>query len=105
MLDDTSNAAAAVKAIAQRHDWTKRETEMKWVFFIFLGLYAFAVFIWLVGTFGLFGQERDPLSAVFLLPLGLPWNFLGDRMGATGAALGVGAPAINAAILFWIWRR
>jgi len=27
----------------------------------------------LIGTFGLFGQEKDPLSAVFLIPLGLPW--------------------------------
>ena len=26
-----------------------------------------------MGTFGLFGTERDPLAGVFLLPLGLPW--------------------------------
>jgi hypothetical protein len=32
-----------------------------------------------VGTFGLFGSERDPLAAVFLLPLGLPWQLWVDH--------------------------
>ncbi|OBV10589.1 hypothetical protein I603_1802 [Erythrobacter dokdonensis DSW-74] len=58
-----------------------------------------------IGTFGLFGQERDPLSAVFLLPLGLPWNLVGDRIGLAGPWLPILAPGINAAILYWLWRR
>ncbi|MFZ2101201.1 MAG: hypothetical protein WAU86_11610, partial [Oricola sp.] len=47
---------------------------------VVIGLYAaawaVAVFILAVGTLGLFGAEPDPLSGVFLLPLGLPWNLL-----------------------------
>ncbi|MEQ8411217.1 MAG: hypothetical protein RIB52_06655 [Erythrobacter sp.] len=78
---------------------------MKWLFLIFLGLYALALALLLVGTFGLFGQERDPLAGIFLVPLGLPWNLIGDRIGLAGAWLGILAPAINAAILLWIWRR
>lgn len=36
--------------------------------------YVAALALLAIGLFGLFGQERDPLSAVFLIPLGLPWN-------------------------------
>lgn len=78
---------------------------MKWIFFIFVGLYAIALFLLLVGTFGLFGQERDPLSGVFLLPLGLPWNLIGDRLGIGGVWLATLSPAITATLLFWLWRR
>lgn len=77
---------------------------MVWVLRIFLGFYALALALWAVGTFGWFGQERDPLAGVFLMPLGLPWNVLGDREGLTGPALGLLAPAINAAILWGILR-
>lgn len=78
---------------------------MKWAFFIFVALYLWALGIMAIGTFGLFGEERDPLSGVFLMPLGLPWNLLGDRLGLGGIWLALAAPAINAAILFWLWRR
>lgn len=78
---------------------------MKWAFFIFVGLYAIALLLLAVGTFGWFGQEQDPLSAVFLLPLGLPWNIIADRVGLAGPWPAIVAPAINAAILFWLWRR
>lgn len=78
---------------------------MKWVFFVFVGLYALALVLLAIGTFGLFAQDRDPLSGLFLMPLGLPWNLLADRLGATGPAVAILAPAINAAILFWLWRR
>lgn len=40
---------------------------------IFALLYLLAVVILIIGTFGLMGQDQDPLSGVFLLPLGLPW--------------------------------
>jgi hypothetical protein len=78
---------------------------MKWAFWIFVALYGFAVLLLLIGLFGWFGQEQDPLSAVFLLPLGLPWNVIADRVGLSGAAIMLAAPAINAAILFWLWKR
>lgn len=77
----------------------------KWAFFLFAALYTIAVLLLLVGTYGWFGQERDPLSGVFLLPLGLPWVWLGDMAGLEGPALAIGAPLINAAIIYWLWKR
>ncbi|EDL47745.1 hypothetical protein [Erythrobacter sp. SD-21] len=78
---------------------------MKWVFLVFLVLYALALSLLAIGSFGWFGQERDPLSGVFLMPLGLPWNLLGDRLGLGGPLLAILAPAINAGILYWLWKR
>lgn len=78
---------------------------MKWVFAIFLVLYAGALFLLAVGTYGWFGQGQDPLAGVFLMPLGLPWNLLADWLGVGGAAVAIAAPAINAAILYWLWKR
>jgi len=78
---------------------------MKWVFWIFVALYGFSVLLLLIGTLGWFGQEKDPLSAVFLLPMGLPWNIIADRLGIAGVASLVAAPAINAGILYWLWKR
>ncbi|THD82431.1 hypothetical protein E7811_15420 [Aliigemmobacter aestuarii] len=45
-----------------------------WVLRAFIALYLLAGALFLIGTFGLFGQPRDPLSGIFLIPLGLPWN-------------------------------
>ncbi|MBX7492284.1 hypothetical protein K3163_03575 [Qipengyuania sp. 1NDW9] len=78
---------------------------MKWLFIVFVVLYALALFLLAVGTFGWFGQEQDPLSGVFLMPLGLPWNILGDRLGLGGPLLAILSPAINAATLYWLWKR
>lgn len=78
---------------------------MKWIFWMFLGLYAVAAVLMLIGVFGWFGQEQDPLSAVFLVPLGLPWNLLADRLGLAGVAAVLLAPALNLAILYWVWKR
>ncbi|WP_338241455.1 hypothetical protein [Aurantiacibacter hainanensis] len=78
---------------------------MKWVFFVFVGLYAIALLLLAIGTFGWFGQEQDPLSGVFLVPLGLPWNLLADRIGQSNAAVAILAPLVNAAILYAIWKR
>lgn len=77
----------------------------KWFFIVFALFYAIALALLAIGTFGLFGQERDPLSGIFLMPLGLPWNLIGDRAGLSGPWLAMLAPAINAAILYWLWRR
>ncbi len=78
---------------------------MKWIFLVFAGLYVIALFLLAVGTFGWFGQERDPISAVFLIPLGLPWNLLADRLAGASVATAILAPAVNAAVLFYLWKR
>lgn len=78
---------------------------MKWAFWIFITLYAIAAVLLLIGIFGWFGQSRDPLSAAFLLPLGLPWNVLADKMGLAGLPSLVLSPAINAGLLYWLWKR
>lgn len=78
---------------------------MKWAFWIFIALYALAFLLYLIGTFGWLGQEKDPLSGVFLLPLGLPWNLLADRIVMGGPLVALLSPAINAGILFWLWKR
>lgn len=79
---------------------------MKWVFYIFTALYVLAIALLAIGTYGLFGQEQDPLSGVFLLPLGLPWNIIADRvLGLEGPEIMIVAPLINAAIIFWLWKR
>lgn len=43
---------------------------------IFAALYVLALGILAIGTFGLFGNDRDPLAGVFLMPLGIPWIWL-----------------------------
>lgn len=72
---------------------------------LFAMAYAFALFIFIVGAYGLFGAERDPLSGVFLIPLGLPWNQFIDafpeRLWPWLAAV---APLFNIAILAVIGR-
>lgn len=67
--------------------------------------YVVALFLLIVGTFGLFGQERDPLSGVFLIPLGLPWNLLIDRFAETAWPwLAAAAPAVNLGLLVVLCR-
>lgn len=68
-------------------------------------LYLLALGLLAVGTFGLFGQEPDPLAGVFVVPLGLPWNRL--AMGAPEALLpwiGALAPLVNLGILAALCR-
>lgn len=67
--------------------------------------YVAALFVFLVGTFGWFGQERDPLSGVFLLPLGVPWVIFGDVVPEGGKAFFAAvAPALNLFLLSLICR-
>lgn len=75
---------------------------MKWVISGFAGLHAVALFLLAIGTFG---QERDPLSGILPVPLGLPWNLILDRLGTGGAAIAIAAPAVNATILYRLWKR
>jgi hypothetical protein len=68
-------------------------------------LYAAALGLWLVGTFGLFGQERDPLAAVFLAPLGWPWNTAVDLAPAPlRPGLAAAAPLANLALVALVCR-
>lgn len=73
---------------------------------VFLVLYLIALVLLLVGTFGLFGAERDPLSGVFLIPLGVPWNLLfGRAPEAVLPWIGAGAPLVNYLLLRWLCGR
>lgn len=73
----------------------------RWIFSIFLVLYVVSLALFAIGALGLFGSERDPLAAVFLVPLGLPWNRLVDLFPqALGPWLAATAPLAN---LFVIW--
>jgi hypothetical protein len=74
----------------------------KGVIWVFAALCLVALAIGLIGTFGWFGQERDPLSWVFVMPLGLPWTQL---LGGAGSPwLAVLSPLVNLAILIAICR-
>jgi hypothetical protein len=62
----------------------------------FLVLYLLALAVLAIGTFGWFGAEPDPLSGVFLIPLGLPWNLLVDSLPEPlWPWLAAAAPALN----------
>jgi hypothetical protein len=76
------------------------------VAWVFTFLYAAALVLLLIGTFGLFGNEQDPLSAVFLVPLGLPWVLLVDLAPEPAWPwLGALTPAINLALLWALCSR
>ena len=66
----------------------------------FLAAYILALAAFLSGTIGWFGVARDPLSGVFLIPLGLPWNLLVERFPEpVWPWLAAAAPAINLILL------
>lgn len=63
-------------------------------------LYLVALALLLIGTFGLFGQERDPLSGIFLIPLGMPWSLWLDGFPESLKPwLAALTPLLNIAIL------
>ena len=68
---------------------------------VFMAIYAIALALLAIGTWG---PNPDPLSGVFLLPLGLPWNFVG-----ASALWAILSPALNLALLVlacrWVSRR
>ena len=64
-----------------------------------------ALALLLIGTFGLFGQERDPLAGVFLVPLGMPWTLWTDGLSdGLRPWAAVGAPLLNIGILAILCR-
>ncbi len=77
----------------------------KFVTITFLVLYLAALTLLAVGTFGLFGAEKDPLSAIFLMPLGLPWNLMLTNAPESWLPwIGAAAPAVNLVLIFTICR-
>ena len=80
-------------------------TVCKWIVRIAGVLYLVALALLLIATFGLFGQERDPLSGIFLMPLGLPWVLWLDGVSdALRLWLAILAPLLNLAILAALCR-
>ncbi|NDR58760.1 hypothetical protein [Aliiruegeria sabulilitoris] len=78
----------------------------KFAVWAFLAAYILALFLFLVGTFGWLGQARDPLSGIFLIPLGLPWNLMIEGFPEDlWPWLGAAAPALNLVLLRWICGR
>jgi hypothetical protein len=72
----------------------------------FAALYMLALALFAVGTFGLFGARTGPLSGVFLIPLGLPWNRLIDVFPEPSWPwLAAAAPAVNLVLLGLVCRR
>ena len=67
---------------------------------LFAVLYLLALAVFIIGTFGLFGAEPDRVSAVYLIPLGLPWNrFIDEAARELWPWLAAAAPALNLAII------
>ena len=72
----------------------------RWIVRLFALAYLVALALLVIGTFGLFGQERDPLSGVVLVPLGLPWNRWVDMLPQGLPMWGmILAPVLNLIIL------
>lgn len=74
------------------------------VILVFAALWMLALLVFAIGTFGWFGQERDPLSAVYLVLLGLPWNRVADISGSAGPLLAIVAPGVNMLLLVALCR-
>ncbi len=78
---------------------------MKWIFWGFLLAFLVALGIFASNMLGLFGQSPDPLAGIYLLPFGLPWNLLGiESPDPFPLIIGLGAPLLNLAILWGLWR-
>jgi hypothetical protein len=74
---------------------------VRFVLWAFVLAYISAIAIYLIGTFGLFGEQKDPLSGVFLILLGQPWIMFSSVLpqGLLPWA-GLLAPLLN---VFLIW--
>ena len=69
-------------------------------------LYAAALALYFIGTFGLFGSEPGPLAGVFLVPLGIPWLVLLELAPEPAWPwLAAAAPLVNLFILWLVCRR
>ena len=71
----------------------------------FAAAYGAAVVMLVTGTLGLLGHENEALAAIFLRPLGLPWNlFLAGAPLTERAAVGAAAPMANLLLLWLLYR-
>jgi len=78
----------------------------KWAVRIFAIAYMVALILLVVGTFGLFGQPSDPLAGIFLIPMGMPWNWAVDLAPEPmWPWLSAAAPILNIILLRWLCRR
>lgn len=69
-------------------------------------LYAAALAVFLIGTFGWMGSEADPLAGAFLVPVGLPWNrMIGLFPESFWPWLAAAAPFLNLALMTGFCRR
>lgn len=77
----------------------------RYVIVAFGGLYLAALALFLIGTLGLFGSPSGPMAAVFLIPLGLPWNQLLDGISPQALPwVAAGAPLANLILLWGLCR-
>ncbi len=72
---------------------------------VLIALWLIALGILAIGTFGWFGQERDPLAGVYLVLLGQPWiGLVGELSEPLGPWLGALMPLINIVLLASLCR-
>ena len=65
-----------------------------------------ALVVFLTGTFGLLGQEKDPLSGISPIPIGLPWIlFIDHAPEEIWPWLTALAPMLNLGVLSVLCRR
>ena len=79
----------------------------RYVLLAFLFLYLAALALLAIGTFGLFGNEQDPLAGLFLIPLGIPWVYVLDFawLNDNGRLLlGLVSPVLNLVLIRAICR-
>lgn len=77
----------------------------RWAVAGFAVLYAIALALFVIGTFGLFGSPGGPLAGIFLVPLGLPWIlWTGGFPEAALPWAGVASPLINLLLLAGLCR-
>lgn len=71
----------------------------------FCALYVMALALLALGTFGLFGSEKDPLAGVFLIPLGLPWNLWLDGLHDSMRPWFAAAAPLGNVLVIWMLCR
>jgi hypothetical protein len=77
----------------------------RFVIWGFVTLYGCALAIFLIGNFGLFGTQADPLASVYLVIMGQPWNQLVDFLPeALWPWAATAAPMLTVALLVSICR-
>lgn len=75
------------------------------VIWILVLLWLAALALLLIGTLGLFGQEQDPLSGVFLVLLGMPWIYLVDLLPQAAWPWATAlAPGLNILVILTLCR-